>query len=166
MKKIHKKDNNNSDFISTYSIHESLKYPFIIIFIKTINAYSEKGNYSITPDLNEKDIILEISENKYNKKNIEKINLKDNESLNDYQLNFKIAWLPNYEERIEHLNTQESIEKRRWYYYSNDDVEINFDLFDLFEKLQLTEENKWYCPKYKEHHFAQKNMVIFISPEN
>ncbi len=68
MKKIHKKDNNNSDFISTYSIHESLKYPFIIIFIKTINAYSEEGNYSITPDLNEKDIILEISENKYNKK--------------------------------------------------------------------------------------------------
>ena len=38
---------------------------------------------------------------KYQKKNkikkYRKINLKDNESLNEYQLNFKIAWLPNYE---------------------------------------------------------------------
>ena len=38
---------------------------------------------------------------KYQKKNkikkYIKINLKDNESLNEYQLNFKIAWLPNYE---------------------------------------------------------------------
>ena len=72
MKKIYEKVNNNSDFIFTYSIHESLKYPFIIIFIKIINAYSEEGNYSITPDFNEKYIILEISEKKYNKKNIEK----------------------------------------------------------------------------------------------
>ena len=41
-----KKVNNKSDFIFTYSIHESLKYPFIIIFIKTINIYLEEGNYS------------------------------------------------------------------------------------------------------------------------
>ena len=46
MKKIYEKVNNNSDFIFTYSIHESLKYPFIIIFIKTINIYLEEGNYS------------------------------------------------------------------------------------------------------------------------
>ena len=66
------KVNNNPDFTFTYSIHESLKYPFVIMFINTINAYSEEGNYSINPDFNEKYIILEISEKKYNKKNIEK----------------------------------------------------------------------------------------------
>ena len=164
------KINNNPDFTFTYSIHESLKYPFVIMFINTINSYSEEGNYSITPDFDEKDIILEISENKYIiKENIEKINLKVNESLNDYQLNFKIAWLPNYEERIEHINTQETIEKRRWYYYSNDDDELDFNLLDLFENFgkleQLTEENKWYCPKCKEHQLAQKKMVIFTCPE-
>ncbi len=164
------KVNNNSDFTFTYSIHESLKYPFVIMFIKTIKAYSEEGKDSITPNFYEKDIILEISENKYIiKENIEKIKLEENESLNDYQLNFKIAWLPNYEERIEYLNTQETIEKRRWSFYNSDDDELNLNLIDLLENFgkleQLTEENKWYCPKCKEHQLAKKKMVIFTCPE-
>ena len=162
--------NKNTDFTFTYSIHESFNYPFVIMFVKSINAYKEEENYSITPNFDEKDIMLEISENEnIIKENIEKIKLEENESLNDYQLDFKIAWLPNYEERIQNFNTQESIEKRRWYYYNSDDDEQTFNLIDLLENFstleKLTEDNKWYCPKCKEHQLAQKKMVIFTCPE-
>ena len=162
--------NKNTDFTFTYSIHESFNYPFVIMFVKSINAYKEEENYSITPNFDEKDIMLEISENEnIIKENIEKIKLEENESLNDYQLDFKIAWLPKYEERIQNFNTQESIEKRRWYYYNSDDDEQTFNLIDLLENFstleKLTEDNKWYCPKCKEHQLAQKKMVIFTCPE-
>ena len=162
--------NKNTDFTFTYSIHESFNYPFVIMFVKSINAYKEEENYSITPNFNEKDIMLEISENEnIIKENIEKIKLEENESLNDYQLDFKIAWLPKYEERIQNFNTQESIEKRRWYYYNSDDDEQTFNLIDLLENFstleKLTEDNKWYCPKCKKHQLAQKKMVIFTCPE-
>ena len=162
--------NKNTDFTFTYSIHESFNYPFVIMFVKSINAYKEEENYSITPNFDEKDIMLEISENEnIIKENIEKIKLEENESLNDYQLDFKIAWLPKYEERIQNFNTQESIQKRRWYYYNSDDDEQTFNLIDLLENFstleKLTEDNKWYCPKCKEHQLAQKKMVIFTCPE-
>ena len=161
------KVNETQDFNFTYSIHETYKYPFVIIFLKNINAFTQDGEYGICP-VSEDNNILEISENKYIiKENIEKINFEENETIIDYQLNFKIAWLPEYVQRIQWYNSEEKIEKRTFWY--NDDDEPDFNLIDLLEnfnqKEKLTEENKWYCPKCKMHQLAEKKMEIFTCPE-
>ena len=162
------KVNETEDFNITYSIHEKYKYPFVIIFLKNINAYNQDEE-NLLLNKSEENNILEISENKYIiKENIAKINFQENESIKDYQLNFKIAWLPEYAQRLNDYNSMEKIEKRTYWYHSDDD-EPDLNLLDLLEnfnkKEKLTEENKWYCPKCKEHQLAEKKMEIFTCPE-
>ncbi len=162
------KVNETQDFNFTYSIHETYKYPFVIIFLKNINAFNQEEE-NLLMHKSEENNILEISENKYIiKENIEKINFQENESIKDYQLNFKIAWLPEYAQRLNDYNSMEKIEKRTYWYHSDDD-EPDLNLLDLLEnfnkKEKLTEENKWYCPKCKEHQLAEKKMEIFTCPE-
>jgi hypothetical protein len=43
------KVNETQDFNFTYSIHETYKYPFVIIFLKNINAFTQDGEYGICP---------------------------------------------------------------------------------------------------------------------
>ena len=162
------KVNETEDFNITYSIHEKYKYPFVIIFLKNINAYNQDEE-NLLLNKSEENNILEISENKYIiKENIAKINFQENESIKDYQLNFKIAWLPEYAQRLNDYNSMEKIEKRTYWYHSDDD-EPDLNLLDLLEnfnkKEKLTEENKWYCPKCKEHQLEEKKMEIFTCPE-
>ncbi len=163
----------------TYKIHDSLGYPFILIFMKTDKIIYNDTNISKSNDNDNEDNeenetkennpILEISETKYTiKEEISKIKLKENESIKDYQLDFKIAWLPKYKKKLEYIITEDRIVKRRYYYNSSkNEKDLNLlDLLEHFSKLeQLTEDNKWYCPKCKEHQLAEKKIEIFTCPE-
>ena len=168
-------DEENKKSNLTYGIQKSLSYPFIIIYMK-----SEKIIYNDTKITNsndneneeneEKNPILEISESKYIiKEEISEIKLNKNELITDYQLNFKLSWLPYYKKKLEDdIISSTSLVKRHYYHMSNkNEKEINLlDLLENFSQLeQLTEENKWYCPKCKEHQLAEKKIEIFTCPE-
>ncbi len=168
------KINNIPNFKLTFSIHEQYKYPFVIMFLNFSKIFIEEDEIPIkdNEELLNEEIIL-ISENKFTIReqiDIIKEKIKDtNEKISDYQLNFKLAWSFHCAERLYNLNTQEQINDESNYYNRIRENIPEIDLLDLLEKFgkleQLTEDNKWFCPKCKIDQLAKKKIEIFTCPE-
>ena len=160
---------NNPDFKLTYSIHEETKYPFFLFYDNSSLIFNENENENnISNDTLNLGKILLLSKEKFTiKEEIEKIELKDNKTIKDYQLNFNIVWYPDYINKIQQLYLYEKINKKISYF--NDFDGQDFQLTNLLENFgmleQLTEENKWYCPKCKQHQLAKKKIEIYTCPE-
>ena len=160
---------NNPDFKLTYSIHEETKYPFFLFYDNSSLIFNENENENnISNDTLNLGKILLLSKEKFTiKEEIEKIELKDNKTIKDYQLNFNIVWYPDYINKIQQLCLSEKINKKISYF--NDFDGQDFQLTNLLENFgmleQLTEENKWYCPKCKQHQLAKKKIEIYTCPE-
>ena len=160
---------NNRDFKLTYSIHEETKYPFFLFYDNSSLIFNENENENnISNDTLNLGKILLLSKEKFTiKEEIEKIELKDNKTIKDYQLNFNIVWYPDYINKIQQLCLSEKINKKISYF--NDFDGQDFQLTNLLENFgmleQLTEENKWYCPKCKQHQLAKKKIEIYTCPE-
>ena len=82
-------------------------------------------------------------------------------------MNFNIAWYPDYIDKIKNLYLPERITKTISFYNQIEGPE--YELTNLLENFgtleQLTEENKWYCPKCKQHQLAKKKIEIYTCPE-
>ncbi len=160
---------NNPDFKLTYSIHEETKYPFFLFYKNSSLIFKENENENniSTDELNLGKILL-LSKDKFIiKEEIEKIQLIDNKTIKDYQLNFNIVWYPDYLDKINSFYLRERITKP--ISFNNEIDGPDFELTNLLEHFgkleQLTEENKWYCPKCKEHQLAKKKIEIYTCPE-
>jgi ubiquitin carboxyl-terminal hydrolase 4/11/15 len=160
---------NNPDFKLTYSIHEETKYPFFLFYKNSSLIFKENENENniSTDELNLGKILL-LSKDKFIiKEEIEKIQLIDNKTIKDYQLNFNIVWYPDYLDKIKSFYLRERITKP--ISFNNEIDGPDFELTNLLEHFgkleQLTEENKWYCPKCKEHQLAKKKIEIYTCPE-
>ena len=160
---------NDPNFKLTYSIHEETKYPFFLFYNNSSLIFDENENENnISTDTFNLGKILLLSKEKFIiKEEIEKINIIDNKTIKDYQLNFNIAWYPDYIDKIKNLYLPERITKTISYYNEIEGPE--FELTNLLENFgnleQLTQENKWYCPKCKEHQLAKKKIEIYTCPE-
>jgi ubiquitin C-terminal hydrolase len=143
------------------------------MFLNSSKIFIEEDEIPIkdNEELLNEEIIL-ISENKFTIReqiDIIKEKIKDtNEKISDYQLNFKLAWSFHCAERLYNLNTQEQINHESNYYNRIRENIPEIDLLDLLEKFgkleQLTEDNKWFCPKCKIDQLAKKKIEIFTCP--
>ena len=159
----------NPYFNLIYSIHDEKKYPFFLFFNGTSLIFDDEDT-SMNIEKTENNIgkIFSISNKRYLiKEEIEKINSEVGKSIKDYQLNFNIVWYPNYLSKIKNVYEPQRIRKSFSYFTEIDGADL--DLFNLFQnfsrKEKLTEGNKWFCPKCKEHQLAEKKMEIYSCPE-
>ena len=151
------------------SIEKEKTYPFILFYNKvslTIENEEKSPNNNNNIGVNLGNIFSLSNEKYLIKEEINKIELKDGKTLDDYQLNFNIIWNPDYLQKINNYFSQPEIIRNN---LKNNEKEPKLNLLDLLQnfgkKEKLTESNQWYCPKCKTNQLAEKQILIYSCPE-
>ncbi len=155
------------------SIKKEKKYPFILFYNKvslTIDNEENSPTKNRNIGVNLGNIFSLSNEKSLIKEEINKIELKDGKTLDDYQLNFNIIWNPDYLQKINNYFSQPEIIRNN---LNNKEKQKKEDsklkLLDLLQnfgkKEKLTENNQWFCPKCKQNQLAEKQMIIYSCPE-
>ena len=155
---ITKKMNSNV----TLSAQKKINYPFIVIYGKIQKIYSCK----MTLNDDWKNLVFfSSSSSKVLETIVDKL-VPSNEKLSNYELLFKIAWLPQYKDMLKELYSQiNEIDYTPEIKQSTEGVSL-LDLIENFSKKeQLTAENQWFCPKCKSEQLAEKKMEIYSCPD-
>ena len=146
----------------TLSAQKKINYPFIVIYGKIQKIYSCK----MTLNDDWKNLVFFSSSSSTVLKTIVDKLVPSNEKLSNYELLFKIAWLPQYKDMLKELYSQiNEIDYTPEIKQSTEGVSL-LDLIENFSKKeQLTAENQWFCPKCKSEQLAEKKMEIYSCPD-
>ena len=146
----------------TLSAQKEINYPFLVIYGKIQKIYSCK--MTLADDWKNL-VFLSSSTSKVLEKIIDK-HVPANDKLSNYELLFKIAWLPQYKDTIRELYSE--INEVEYTPELKQNIE-GVNLIDLIEnfskKEKLTAENQWFCPKCKSEQLAEKKMEIYSCPD-
>lgn len=147
---------------STLSKQKEINYPFVIIYGKIQKTYACK----MTLADNWKNLAFNA---KKDSKLLEKIidqKITKDESPANWELLFKIVWLPQYKNLVKEIfSSNNEIEYYPTAKSFTEAVELK-DLIENFSKKEiLTSENQWFCPKCKSEQLAEKKMDIYTCPD-
>ena len=146
----------------TLSAQKEINYPFIVVYGKIQKIYSCK----MTLDDDWKNLVfLSSSSSKVLEIVVDK-HVPPTEKLSNYELLFKIVWLPQYKDMLRELYSQvNEIDYTPEIKQSTEGVSL-IDLIENFSKKEkLTADNQWFCPKCKSEQLAEKKMEIYSCPD-
>ena len=147
---------------STLDKQKEINYPFVIIYGKIQKIYACK----MTLADNWKNLAFRAEKESNLLSKIVDQKITKDDSPTNWELLFKIVWLPQYKSLVKEIFTANNeIEYYPTAKTFTESVELT-DLIENFSKKEiLTAENQWFCPKCKSEQLAEKKMDIYTCPD-